>query len=116
RQAAFGRQAAGAPDPRPRRAGQEGRQPAQRALRRRAAAGLDRPGLRHPATSAGIMRLLYRINRTGTTVVMCTHDYGIVDLMRRRVIELNRGVLVRDEAQGAYATGPVPVVGAESQG
>jgi len=47
---------------------------------------------------------------------MCTHDYGIVDLMRRRVIELNRGVLVRDEAQGAYATGPVPVVGAESQG
>ena len=69
-----------------------------------------------PANSAGIMRLLDRINRTGTTVVMCTHDYGIVDLMRRRVVELNRGVLVRDEAQGAYATGPVPVVPAESQG
>jgi cell division transport system ATP-binding protein len=41
---------------------------------------------------------------------MCTHDYGIVDLMRRRVVELNRGVLVRDEAQGAYATGQLPVV------
>ena len=63
-----------------------------------------------PANSAGIMRLLDRINRTGTTVVMCTHDYGIVDLMRRRVIELNRGVLVRDEAQGAYTTGQLPVV------
>ncbi len=56
------------------------------------------------------MRLLDRINRTGTTVVMCTHDYGIVDLMRRRVVELNRGVLVRDEAQGAYATGQIPAV------
>ncbi|MGH9001412.1 MAG: cell division ATP-binding protein FtsE [Acidimicrobiia bacterium] len=55
-----------------------------------------------PATSTGIMRLLDRINRTGTTVVMCTHDYGIVDLMRRRVIELDRGSLVRDEARGAY--------------
>src|SRR5256885_1322729 len=63
-----------------------------------------------PANSAGIMRLLDRINRTGTTVVMCTHDYGIVDLMRRRVVELNRGVLVRDEAQGAYTTGQLPVV------
>ena len=63
-----------------------------------------------PANSAGIMRLLDRINRTGTTVVMCTHDYGIVDLMRRRVVELNRGVLVRDEAQGAYTTGQIPVV------
>jgi len=68
-----------------------------------------------PANSAGIMRLLDRINRTGTTVVMCTHDYGIVDLMRRRVVELNRGVLVRDEQQGAYATGPLPVVQAEGQ-
>jgi cell division transport system ATP-binding protein len=66
-----------------------------------------------PANSAGIMRLLDRINRTGTTVVMCTHDYGIVDLMRRRVVELNRGVLVRDEAQGAYATGQLPVVVAD---
>jgi cell division transport system ATP-binding protein len=58
-----------------------------------------------PATTTGIMRLLDRINRTGTTVVMCTHDYGIVDLMRRRVVELNRGELVRDEAQGAYGYG-----------
>ena len=41
---------------------------------------------------------------------MCTHDYGIVDLMRRRVVELNRGVLVRDEAQGAYATGQIPAI------
>ena len=58
-----------------------------------------------PTNSAGIMRLLDRINRTGTTVVMCTHDYGIVDHMRRRVIELDRGHLVRDEAQGAYGFG-----------
>ncbi|MGH8975992.1 MAG: cell division ATP-binding protein FtsE [Acidimicrobiia bacterium] len=58
-----------------------------------------------PTTSAGIMRLLDRINRTGTTVVMCTHDYGIVDVMRRRVIELDRGQLVRDEARGAYGYG-----------
>ncbi len=55
-----------------------------------------------PATSVGIMRLLDRINRTGTTVVMATHDRGIVDTMRRRVIELDRGVIVRDEAQGVY--------------
>ena len=58
-----------------------------------------------PTNSAGIMRLLDRINRTGTTVVMCTHDYGIVDLMRRRVVELDRGRLVRDEARGAYGYG-----------
>jgi cell division transport system ATP-binding protein len=58
-----------------------------------------------PTTSAGIMRLLDRINRTGTTVVMCTHDYGIVDVMRRRVLELDRGQLVRDEARGAYGYG-----------
>jgi cell division transport system ATP-binding protein len=62
-----------------------------------------------PATSTGIMRLLDRINRTGTTVVMCTHDYGIVDLMRRRVVELDHGVLVRDEAQGAYGLRDVVV-------
>ena len=58
-----------------------------------------------PANSAGIMRLLDRINRTGTTVLMCTHDYGIVDVMRRRVIELDKGSLVRDEARGAYGYG-----------
>ena len=58
-----------------------------------------------PVNSAGIMRLLDRINRTGTTVLMCTHDYGIVDHMRRRVVELDRGSLVRDEARGAYGYG-----------
>ena len=55
-----------------------------------------------PATSVGIMRLLDRINRTGTTVVMATHDRGIVDTMRRRVIELDRGTIVRDQARGVY--------------
>ena len=55
-----------------------------------------------PDTSQGIMKLLDRINRTGTTVVMATHDRGIVDSMRRRVIELDRGVIVRDQARGVY--------------
>jgi cell division transport system ATP-binding protein len=55
-----------------------------------------------PDTSQGIMKLLDRINRTGTTVVMATHDRGIVDMMRRRVIELDRGVIVRDQARGVY--------------
>ncbi|MDY7102879.1 MAG: cell division ATP-binding protein FtsE [Actinomycetota bacterium] len=55
-----------------------------------------------PATSVGIMRLLDRINRTGTTVVMATHDRGIVDTMRRRVIELDRGTIVRDQSRGVY--------------
>lgn len=55
-----------------------------------------------PATSVGIMRLLDRINKVGTTVVMATHDRGIVDTMRRRVIELDRGHLVRDQARGVY--------------
>ena len=55
-----------------------------------------------PQTSVGIMRLLDRINRTGTTVVMATHDRGIVDTMRRRVIELDRGAIVRDQARGVY--------------
>ncbi|MEY2407029.1 MAG: cell division transport system ATP-binding protein [Acidimicrobiaceae bacterium] len=55
-----------------------------------------------PATSVGIMRLLDRINRTGTTVVMATHDRSIVDTMRRRVIELDRGLIVRDQARGVY--------------
>ncbi len=53
-------------------------------------------------TSVGIMRLLDRINRTGTTVVMATHDRGIVDTMRRRVIELDRGNIVRDQSRGVY--------------
>jgi cell division transport system ATP-binding protein len=56
-----------------------------------------------PATSVGIMRLLDRINRTGTTVVMATHDRSIVDTMRRRVIELDRGTIVRDQVRGVYA-------------
>jgi cell division transport system ATP-binding protein len=55
-----------------------------------------------PATSVGIMKLLDRINRTGTTVVMATHDRGIVDTMRRRVIELDQGRIVRDQARGVY--------------
>jgi cell division transport system ATP-binding protein len=58
-----------------------------------------------PATTVGIMRILDRINRTGTTVCMATHDGRIVDAMRRRVIELNRGSVVRDEARGLYGTG-----------
>jgi len=55
-----------------------------------------------PTTSVGIMKLLDRINRTGTTVVMATHDHGIVDQMRKRVVELEDGRVVRDEAQGVY--------------
>jgi cell division transport system ATP-binding protein len=48
------------------------------------------------------MKLLDRINRTGTTVVMATHDSSIVDQMRRRVVELESGELVRDQASGVY--------------
>src|SRR6266536_1239686 len=55
-----------------------------------------------PATSVGIMRLLDRINRTGTTVVMATHDRSIVDTMQRRVIELDQGEIVRDQVRGVY--------------
>lgn len=55
-----------------------------------------------PTTSVGIMKLLDRINRTGTTVVMATHDADIVDQMRRRVVELELGHLVRDQARGVY--------------
>jgi cell division transport system ATP-binding protein len=55
-----------------------------------------------PETSIGIMQLIYRINRTGTTVVVATHDREMVDKMRRRVIELNQGRLVRDQAGGMY--------------
>jgi cell division transport system ATP-binding protein len=56
-----------------------------------------------PQTSIGIMQLLYRINRAGTTVIVATHDNEMVDKMRRRVIELKRGRIVRDEATGLYA-------------
>ncbi|MGI8714809.1 MAG: cell division ATP-binding protein FtsE, partial [Solirubrobacteraceae bacterium] len=55
-----------------------------------------------PETSIDIMRLLYRINRTGTTVMVATHDQAMVDKMRRRVLELSRGRVVRDEAAGLY--------------
>ena len=55
-----------------------------------------------PSTSVGIMKLLDRINRVGTTVIMATHDAAIVDQMRKRVIELDVGQLVRDEARGVY--------------
>ncbi len=55
-----------------------------------------------PDTSIDIMRLLYRINRTGTTVLVATHDQAMVDKMRRRVLELSRGRIVRDETAGLY--------------
>ena len=55
-----------------------------------------------PATSIGIMKLLDRINREGTTVLMATHDSGIVDQMRKRVIELDHGHVVRDQVRGVY--------------
>jgi cell division transport system ATP-binding protein len=57
-----------------------------------------------PSTSAGIMTLLERISASGTTVLMATHDAGIVDQMRRRVIELVSGQIVRDERLGGYDT------------
>ena len=55
-----------------------------------------------PTTSVGIMKLLDRINRTGTTVLMATHDAGVVDQMRKRVVELEHGKVIRDQAQGVY--------------
>ena len=55
-----------------------------------------------PATGEGIMRLLDRINKTGTTVVMATHDQRIVNMMRKRVIQFERGIIVRDQARGVY--------------
>jgi len=62
-----------------------------------------------PATSAGIMTLLATINANGTTVLMATHDAGIVDQMKRRVIELVSGQIVRDERQGGYQTQANPI-------
>ncbi len=55
-----------------------------------------------PTNSEAIMNLLERINRTGTTVVMATHDKALVDRMRRRVIELDKGEVIRDQARGVY--------------
>jgi cell division transport system ATP-binding protein len=57
-----------------------------------------------PDTSVGIMQLLYRINKTGTTVVVVTHDHQMVDKMRRRVIELAKGQVIRDERRAGYTT------------
>jgi cell division transport system ATP-binding protein len=55
-----------------------------------------------PETSIGIMQLIYRINRTGTTVIVATHDREMVDKMRRRVIELEQGRIIRDQVSGMY--------------
>jgi cell division transport system ATP-binding protein len=62
----------------------------------------SRPGNLDPDTSVGIMQLLYRINRAGTTILMVTHDREMVDKMRKRVIALEDGRLVRDERRGGY--------------
>jgi len=66
-----------------------------------------------PQTSQGIMQLLDRINRTGTTVVVATHDEVLVDKMRRRVIELSNGNMVRDQARGVYGIDGTIASGAE---
>ncbi len=58
-----------------------------------------------PVTSVGIMKLLDRINKTGTTIVMATHDQDLVDQMRKRVIQLDDGSIVRDQARGVYGAG-----------
>jgi cell division transport system ATP-binding protein len=58
-----------------------------------------------PSTSVEIMKLLDRINKTGTTVIMATHDNAIVDAMRRRVVELADGKVVRDQSRGVYGYG-----------
>jgi cell division transport system ATP-binding protein len=55
-----------------------------------------------PTTGEGIMALLDAINRTGTTIIMATHDHRVVNAMRRRVIQLDRGVVVRDQERGVY--------------
>jgi cell division transport system ATP-binding protein len=68
-----------------------------------------------PATSVGIMRLLDRINRTGTTIVMATHDHAIVDAMQRRVVQLDVGRVVRDEVSGRYETEQVPAVSSAAE-
>lgn len=69
-----------------------------------------------PATSVGIMRILDRINRTGTTVVMATHDHAIVDAMKRRVVQLERGHMVRDQRGGVYERPVQPRPASEAEG
>ena len=56
-----------------------------------------------PNTSVDIMRLLDKVNRIGTTILMATHDQAIVDAMRKRVIELDKGKVVRDQSRGVYS-------------
>ena len=87
--------------------GQQQRVAVARALMSRPAVIVaDEPtGNLDPETSLGIMRLLDRINRTGTTVVMATHDADIVNQMRKRVIELASGDVVRDQNRGVYGAG-----------
>ena len=58
-----------------------------------------------PATSLGIMSLLNRINKTGTTVLVATHDREMVDSMRKRVIALENGKIIRDQSRGVYGYG-----------
>ena len=67
-----------------------------------------------PATSAGIMNVLSRINASGTTVLMATHDAGIVNQMQRRVVEISHGRVVRDEAGGGYQTSAIPLADADT--
>ncbi len=69
-----------------------------------------------PDTSIGIMDLLTRINRTGTTVVVATHDVVIVDRMRKRVIQLEKGRVVRDQARAAYEDGVAQEIGLSGTG
>ena len=66
-----------------------------------------------PGTSVGIMRLLDRINRSGATIVMATHDHAIVDAMQRRVVQLEDGYIIRDEQSGRYETEQIPAIGPE---
>ena len=68
-----------------------------------------------PATSAGIMSLLSTINANGTTILMATHAAGIVDTMKRRVIELSGGQVMRDERSGGYQTQAIPVQKLEAE-
>jgi cell division transport system ATP-binding protein len=63
-----------------------------------------------PGTSVGIMRLLDRINRSGATIVMATHDHAIVDAMQRRVVQLEDGRIIRDERSGRYETEQIPAI------